>query len=58
MAHPDVERHLAEHRKAIDDLHHKLASVSGANREKLKGAVEKLKISYTQFTEDAKECMQ
>jgi hypothetical protein len=58
MASQDAERHLAEHGKTIDELHHKLAAISGTNKEKLKGAVDKLKHSYAQFTEDAKECMQ
>jgi hypothetical protein len=58
MASQDAERHLADHGKTIDELHHKLAAISGANKEKLKGAVDKLKHSYAQFTEDAKECMQ
>jgi hypothetical protein len=58
MASQDAERHLADHGKAIDELHHKLAAMPGTNKEKLKSAVDKLKHSYAQFTEDAKECMQ
>jgi hypothetical protein len=57
MAHPEVDAHLHAHAKAIDDLHHKLAATAGADKEKLQVAVTKLKVSYTQFVEDAKGCM-
>jgi hypothetical protein len=57
VADSDVQRHLDAHAKAIDDLHQKLAAVPGTNTAKLQVAVDKLKVSFVQFTEDASGCM-
>ncbi len=53
----EAKRHLDALGKSIDDLHHKLAALPGANKEKLQHAVAKLKAAHKAFHDDALECM-
>jgi len=48
---------IAAHGNLIDDLHHKLAAMAGADKAKLQAAVEKYKAAHKSFHDDALSCM-
>jgi hypothetical protein len=53
----DAKQSLDEHAKAIDALHHKLASTPGADKERLHHAVDKYKKAHQTFCDDVQECL-
>ena len=53
----DAKQALDEHASAIDKLHQKLASIAGADKERLQQAVNKYKAAHKQFEDDALGCM-
>jgi len=48
---------LNDHANAIDTLHHKLAALPGAAKDRLQTAVDKYKKAHQAFHDDALECM-
>lgn len=52
-AHDDLNAHAA----AIEQLHQKLAAAPGVDKQRLQGAVDKLKSAFKQFHDDALACM-
>ncbi len=56
-AKSDAAGALEMHAKAIDDLHHKLASLPGCDKERLARAVDKYKAAHQAFHDDALGCV-
>jgi hypothetical protein len=48
---------LDAHAQSIDELHRKLAATPGINQQRLQTAVTKFKASFSEFRDDALECM-
>lgn len=48
---------LEEHRRSIDELHRKLASMPGVDKDRLADAVEKFKAATQRFHDDALACV-
>ena len=48
---------LEEHRRSIDELHRKLASMPGCDKDRLAHAVEKYKAASQTFRDDALGCV-
>jgi len=53
----EAKQSLNEHAKAIDSLHHKLAALPGASKDRLQHAVDKYKAAHQKFHDDALECI-
>jgi hypothetical protein len=57
-AHKEAARSALEaHGSSIDELHQKLASAPGVDKERLHKAVREYKAAHQTFTEDALGCM-
>jgi hypothetical protein len=56
-SHDQATASLEAHARAIDDLHHKLAALPGANTQRLQAAVDTYKAAHKQFCNDALGCM-
>lgn len=48
---------LEEHRRSIDEVHRKLTSMPGCDKERLARAVEKYKTATQTFHDDALACV-
>lgn len=53
----DAKRTLDAHRKTIEDLNQKLASVPGINKAKLQEAMEKYRAAMSTLHDDVLGCM-
>lgn len=53
----DAKRTLDAHVQSIDDLHAKLASMPGVDKERLQAIVDKYKTASLKFHEDVLGCM-
>lgn len=53
----EVREALDAHARSIDELHRKIASLPGCNKDRLAHAVEKYKAAHQTFTDDALGCV-
>jgi hypothetical protein len=56
-AKTEVKSALEAHGRSIDELHKKLASMAGVDKERLAKAVGKLKKAHQEFHDDALGCV-
>lgn len=56
-AKADAARALEAHERSIDELHHKLATVPGCDRDRLAHAVGAYKAAHKVFHDDALGCL-
>lgn len=53
----EASKVLEEHRRSIDELHRKLASMPGVDKDRLAHAFEKFKAASQTFHDDALACV-
>jgi len=56
-AKSELHKALEEHGRAIETIHQKLAAMPGCDKERLAGAVAKLKAAHQVFHDDALACV-
>ena len=56
-AKSEVANAVAEHGRAIDELHRKLAAIAGVDKARLAKAVKKFKDAHKIFSDDAQACV-